>query len=42
MKKILNAILLFLLVVPVATAQTDGRNKTFVVGFYNLENLFDI
>ena len=39
MKKILTAVLLLLVLAP-ASALAQGR-KSYVIGFYNLENLFD-
>ena len=39
MKKFLTALLLLLVLVP-ASALAQGR-KSYVIGFYNLENLFD-
>ena len=40
MKKILISTVFILLAVLTASAQ-ETRTKTYVVGFYNLENLFD-
>ena len=39
MKKFLTALLLLLVLAP-ASALAQGR-KSYVIGFYNLENLFD-
>ena len=42
MKKTIFAALLMLLVLFSASAQTDRAERNYVLGFYNLENLFDI
>ena len=42
MKRTAIIILLLLFSVSVIWAQSDGKRKSYVVGFYNLENLFDV
>ena len=39
MKKLLYTLLVLLLTAPIVSAA--GGKKTYVIGFYNLENLFD-